>query len=80
MIKITDMAELSALIRSTRKTQHLTQEQLSAIAGVGMRFIREVEQGKPSCQIEKVFHVMKMLGISVFVTTKESNSTPKKAN
>jgi y4mF family transcriptional regulator len=47
----------------TRKQQGLTQEQLSAICGVGVRFIRELENGKESCHIGKAFHVAKMLGI-----------------
>ena len=57
------LKEIGQLVRRTRKQQGLTQEQLAATAGVGVRFIRELEQGKASCHIGKVFTVLSMLGI-----------------
>ncbi len=57
--------KIGNLIRQTRKNQGLTQEQLAATTGVGVRFIRELEQGKKSCHIGKVFTVLSMLGIDV---------------
>lgn len=57
--------KLGALIRRHRKEQNLTQEQLAATAGVGVRFIRELEQGKASCQIGKALIVMSMLGLDL---------------
>ena len=68
-MQITDIKSLGVLIHDTRKAQELTQEQLSAVSGVGIRFIRELEQGKQSCQISKVLQVMRMLGINVFAST-----------
>ncbi len=56
---------LGRLVRGTRKSQKLTQEQLAATTGVGVRFIRELEQGKESCHIGKVLLVLAMLGIDV---------------
>jgi y4mF family transcriptional regulator len=58
---------LGKLIRNTRKLQKLTQEQLAATTGVGVRFIRELEQGKESCHMGKVLMVLAMLGIDVQV-------------
>lgn len=52
-------------VRDTRKSQNLTQEQLAATAGVGVRFIRELEHGKDSCHIGKVLLILAMLGIEV---------------
>ena len=52
-------------VRDTRKRQNLTQEQLAATAGVGVRFIRELEHGKDSCHIGKVLLILAMLGIEV---------------
>jgi y4mF family transcriptional regulator len=63
MPKIYDIKSLGELIRETRNQQGLTQEQLSATAGVGVRFIRELEQGKESCQIGRVLKVARMLGL-----------------
>ena len=56
---------IGARIRSTRKIQNLTQEQLAATAGVGVRFIRDLEHGKDSCHIGKVLLILAMLGIEV---------------
>ncbi len=51
------------LIQTTRKKQKITQVELAAASGVGQRFIRELEKGKPSCQLEKTLLVATMLGI-----------------
>lgn len=56
---------LGKLIRKTRKDQGLTQEQLAGITGVGIRFLRELEQGKFSCHIGKAFAILHMLGLDV---------------
>jgi y4mF family transcriptional regulator len=58
---------LGQMIRDTRRSQKLTQEQLAATTGVGVRFIRELEQGKKSCHVGKVFGVLAMLGLDIRV-------------
>lgn len=57
--------KLGRIVKQARKEQGLTQEQLAATTGVGVRFVRELEQGKESCHIGKVFMVVAMLGIDV---------------
>jgi len=57
--------KLGEMIRQARKEQGLTQEQLAATTGVGVRFIRELEQGKESCHIGKALTVVAMLGIDI---------------
>lgn len=57
--------KLGEMIKKTRKEQGLTQEQLAATTGVGVRFIRELEQGKESCHIGKALSVVAMLGIDI---------------
>ena len=59
--------KLGEMIRHSRKEQGLTQEQLAATAGVGVRFIRELELGKESCHIGKALTVVAMLGIDIEV-------------
>ena len=65
MKTLTNTKQLGDIIRKVRKEQKLTQEQLAATCGVGVRFIRELEQGKESCYIGKALLVIKMLGISL---------------
>ena len=57
--------KLGAILKQARKKQGLTQEQLAATTGVGVRFIRELDQGKESCHIGKALKVAAMLGIDV---------------
>jgi len=66
MKNIQNISDLGVLIRQARKAQGLTQEQLSAISGIGVRFIRELEQGKETCQIGKALIVLQMLGLNVY--------------
>jgi y4mF family transcriptional regulator len=65
--QIDNMKNLGALVRAIRKEQGLTQEQLCAVCGVGLRFLRELEQGKETCQIGKVIKTVQILGIDIYV-------------
>jgi y4mF family transcriptional regulator len=65
MDKVSDAAGLGALIKKERKSQKLTQEQLSALAGVGARFVRELEHGKKTCHVGLAFDVMRTLGLTL---------------
>lgn len=64
-MNITSAEDFGTLIRRTRKKNKLTQAQLAAASGVGERFIRELEQGKPTCQLEKSLIIAQMLGIKI---------------
>ncbi|MEO8400296.1 MAG: type II toxin-antitoxin system Y4mF family antitoxin [Gammaproteobacteria bacterium] len=64
-MKITNTIEFGKLIRDVRKNTNLTQAALAAASGIGERFIRELEKGKPSCQFEKALIVAQMLGIKL---------------
>ena len=55
--------ELGILIKETRKKQKLTQIELAQLSNLGTRFISDLENGKPTCEIEKVFKVITNLGI-----------------
>lgn len=72
MKRLSDTKQLGQIIRHARKNQGLTQEQLAATCEVGLRFIREVEQGKRSCQMSKVLQVIHMLGIKILIEDKSS--------
>ena len=62
MVLIDSPAELGAAVRETRKALGLTQPQLALTAGVGVRFIVELEAGKPTVRLENVLRVVKALG------------------
>ncbi len=50
--------ELSQFVKEKRKSVKLTQPELAEKAGVGLRFVRELEQGKESLRIDKVNQVL----------------------
>lgn len=54
--------ELSQLIKEKRKELHLTQKELADKAGVGLRFVRELESRKPTLQMYKVNQVLMLFG------------------
>jgi y4mF family transcriptional regulator len=58
-------SELNQFVKDKRKSLGLTQEELSFKAGVGLRFIRELERGKPTLQMDKVNQVLKLFGFEL---------------
>ena len=54
--------DISQFIKDKRKELGLTQEGLADKAGVGLRFIRELERDKPSLQMDKVNQVLLLFG------------------
>jgi y4mF family transcriptional regulator len=56
------MDNIGKIIQQLRKKAGLTQPEFSRRAGVGLRFIRDLEQGKPSVRLDKVNQVLKFLG------------------
>ena len=53
---------ISEFIRQKRKEYNLTQRDLADRAGVGIRFIRELETGKPTLRVDKVNIVLDLFG------------------
>jgi len=53
---------LADFLKNKRKQLNLTQHQLSLKAGVGLRFIRDLEQGKTTLRMDKVNQVLKLFG------------------
>lgn len=53
---------LHHIIKSKRKALKITQKELSMRAGVGLRFLRELEQGKQTLKMDKVNQVLHYLG------------------
>lgn len=54
--------ELSSFIKAKRRQTSLTQLELAEKAGVGLRFIREIEQGKTTLRLDKVNQVLRLFG------------------
>jgi y4mF family transcriptional regulator len=65
MMKLIDSKSFGAAVRAYRKQQGATQLQLAATANTGVRFIGELEDGKPTIQLNKALRVADILGIKI---------------
>jgi len=62
---IKDSKTFGAAIRIYRKHQGASQVQLAAVANTGVRFIGDLENGKPTVQLDKALRVASILGIKI---------------
>ncbi|WP_460474355.1 helix-turn-helix transcriptional regulator [Emticicia fontis] len=65
------MNPISEFVKQKRRSVKLTQEELAHKAGVGLRFLRELEQGKTTLRLDKVNQVLDMFGSQAGVIRKE---------
>lgn len=70
-IEINNTKELGQALRQRRKEAGLTQKEAAAYAGVGTRFLSELERGKPTVQLGKTIELTKLLGLQLTLTPNE---------
>ena len=58
---------LSKYVKTMRKEHNITQVELSEKSGVGLRFVRELEQGKQTLRLDKVNQILNLFGCEVGV-------------
>ncbi len=61
--------ELGRTVKKERKAMGLTQAELALTSGTGMRFISDLENGKPTCQIGKTLTVLRTLGLRLTLSS-----------
>ena len=61
---------LGRAIRDVRKRKNMSQGDLAAITGTSVKFISDVERGKETVQMDKVFDLLRALSLQVYLTTK----------
>mgnify|MGYP005758971141 CR=1 FL=1 len=57
--------QLADFVKEKRTAAHLTQPELAEKAGVGLRFVRDLEQGKETLRLDKVNQVLQLFGYQV---------------
>ena len=57
--------ELGEAVRTARRSLGVTQRQLALAAGTGLRFVIDLEKGKPTCQLGKTLAILATLGVAV---------------
>jgi len=65
MQEIHNMKDVASIVRNTRKGQKVSQTVLSQLSNVGIRFLGDIERGKPSVHFDKLMAVLTSLGIAV---------------
>jgi y4mF family transcriptional regulator len=64
-MKIIDAKSLGQAIRGQRRRLKVTQKDLAMTSGTGLRFIIDLEKGKPSCQLGKALEIARALGLNL---------------
>ena len=67
------MNHLSITVKMLRKQYNLTQEELSLKSGVGLRFVRDLEQGKETLRLDKVNQLLHFFNYEMVATQKDDN-------
>ena len=67
---ITTPQELGHALRAKRKADGLTQAQAAALCGVGVRFLSDLEGGKPTAEVGKIMQIARGLGLELSLVTK----------
>ena len=65
------MNKIAEFVKTQRKAAGLTQEQFAMRSGLGLRFVRELEQGKTTVRMDKVNVALAMFGMDAVPGRKE---------
>lgn len=69
--KIGDPEQLGRWVRSKRKALGMDQVRTAGLAGVGVRFLSELERGKPTLELGKVLQVLTRLGLELHLRERD---------
>lgn len=72
-IELTNASQLAEIVRQERKRQKVSQVRLAQLADVGVRFVRDLEDGKETVQLDKVLNVLETLGIAIELSSMGDN-------
>lgn len=65
--RVSTPQELGTALRQARKARGLRQEDLALAAGVGPRFVGELERGKPTVRLAETLRVASALGVEITI-------------
>ncbi len=72
-MKKTTPEQIGKIVKETRRSMKMTQKELALTSGAGLRFISELEKGKPTCQLGKVLTVLNTLGITLAMVSPDTS-------
>lgn len=65
---VNNLREIGIFLRKKRKEMGLTQSEAAGLCNVGIRFISDMENGKPTMHFDKVFKVIERFGIIIGIS------------
>ena len=68
---IVAVEDIGRLVRESRKVQGATQAEFASLCGVGVRFVSELENGKPTVELGKVLTVLQCLGLELSLQSRD---------
>ena len=71
--KMAERTQLSQTVKDLRKEYGLTHEKLAMKSGVGLNFVRNLEQGKPTLRMDKVNQLLDLFNYTLTATPKYNN-------
>ncbi len=74
IVHISDVGEIGRAVRAARKAQGLTQREFADISGVGVRFLSELERGKPTAEVGLVLEVLADAGYDIVLQKRRLSS------
>lgn len=69
-LKAASVEDIGKAVVQSRKAQGLTQADIAGLAQTGVRFIVDLEKGKPTIQMQKALEVLELLGLELVVRQK----------
>lgn len=68
-IRIQNADDLGKAVRKQRKLDGLTLAEAAGLTNVGVRFLSELENGKPTVRLDKLLRVLNALGLQLHITS-----------
>ncbi len=76
MTQIQTAEDLGQAIRACRKRDGLTLSEAAGLTNVGVRFLSELENGKPTVRLDKLMQVLAALGLQLHLSGREGQGQP----
>ena len=70
MRKVHSAKDMGDAVRAVRKEAGLTQRELAEVCGCGVRFLSDLENGKPTVELDKTIHVLNTLSLDVIISAR----------
>lgn len=71
--RIVNAADIGRVIRHKRRELKTQQETAAGLAGVGTKFLSQLENGKETAELGKVLQVLKAMGLEVYIFPRSQN-------